>query len=121
MTPRTSDPFPPTYLQVKAPKENSRQKNKHKNFKHCINNVVKPIWKKKDLPTVSLKKKKKKISAIANVIKQTEFQSVRATWKAIIRRPYIKLTQMLLCCDSAKNTHQIHKLTVCQAVNLTSE
>lgn len=46
LDPRTSAPFPPTYLQVKAPKENSRQKNKHKNLKHCINNVVKPIWKK---------------------------------------------------------------------------
>lgn len=98
LDPRTSDPFRPTYLQVKAPKENSRQKNKHKNLKHCINNVVKPIWKK-ELPTRSLKKE---ISAIANVIKETEFQSVRATWKAIIRRPYIKLTQMLLRRDSAK-------------------
>lgn len=72
-------------------------------MKHCINNVVKPIWKKKRFSFTYWKFKKKEISAIANVIKQTEFQSVRATWKAIIRRPYIKLKkQRLLSCDSAE-------------------
>lgn len=42
LDPKTSDPFPLTYSQVKAPKENTQNIKS----KHCINNVVKPSCKK---------------------------------------------------------------------------